>query len=147
MAILRLKKHDINTLQDVLRLFYNSQSNQEQMIKYLSDDKNYILIHKEDQQVTGFAYGYELQRFDGKKNMLYVHQVEVLPEFRNQGIGKQLMQEFIKLASLNKCGRIFLITNKSNESAINLYRSVKGKTPSEDDIVFVIEDYLNTVDG
>jgi len=71
--------------------------------------------------------------------MMYIHQVEVLPEFRQKGIGKQLMEGFIELCKNNNCGRLFLITNKSNVAALTLYERSGGKAPSEDDIVFTFE--------
>lgn len=65
--------------------------------------------------------------------MMYMHQVEVIPDYRQLGIGKKLMEAFINLCEENDCERLFLI--KSNEAAINFYNSIGGKTFHDDDIL------------
>jgi len=139
MAIQRLKYKDLDTAMEVIKAFFTREFNQDSMTKFLSSDKNYMLVYRIEDKVAGFAYGYELQRFDGRKNMMYMHQVEVLPEFRKGGIGRKLMEGFIEICKNNDCQRLFLITNKSNTAAVTLYERSGGKAPSDDDIVFTFE--------
>lgn len=139
MTIQRVRLENIDTAMEVVKVFFNRESNEESMIKFLSDDMNYMLIYKIDDRISGFAYGYELQRFDGRKNMMYIHQVEVLPAYRQRGIGKQLMEGFVEICKNNNCSRLFLITNKSNTPAVTLYESSGGKAQNQDDIVFTFE--------
>jgi ribosomal protein S18 acetylase RimI-like enzyme len=139
MSIHRVRENEIDTVAEVLKKFFTRESTEEQMKKFLCDEKNYMLVCKVGDELAGFAYGYELQRFDGRKNMMYMHQVEVVPQFQRQGIGTKLIEAFITICKDRDCGRLFLITNKSNMPAINLYKSSGGRAPSKDDVVFVYE--------
>lgn len=136
MSVYRLNKNDKETAMEITQLFFHRETTMQDVNQFLTGENNYLLIYRYKDNIAGFAYGYELQRFDGRNNMMYMHQVEVLPEFRQLGIGKKLMEGFMEICKENGCGRLFLITNKSNESAVALYNSVGGETPHEDDIVY-----------
>lgn len=139
MTIYRLTESDATKAVEAALLFFQKETTLEQVKTFLSDPKNYMFISEHNNEMTGFAYGYELQRFDGRKNMMYMHQVEVLPAHRKKGIGKQLMEHFIKACNQNDCERLFLITNKSNLPAVTLYNSVGGKTHHDDDILYTFQ--------
>lgn len=136
MAVSRLNKGDIHKVFEVLNLFFNREASIEQIEAFLVNDHNYLLVYEHENKVVGFAYGYELQRFDGRGNMMYMHQVEVHYEFRQKGIGRKLMESFIEICKRRDCDRLFLITNKSNIPAITLYHSVGGTTPHDDDLLY-----------
>lgn len=139
MSVYRLKKNDTDIVMKVTQLFFHRETTIQNVNDFLSGENNYLLIYWYKEKIAGFAYGYELQRFDGRRNMMYMHQVEVLPKYRQLGIGKKLMEGFIEECKSNGCSRLFLITNKSNAPAIALYNSVSGKAQNEDDIVYTIK--------
>ncbi|MCD8509030.1 MAG: GNAT family N-acetyltransferase [Bacillus sp. (in: Bacteria)] len=136
MSVYRLTINDKEIGRKVEQLFFDKEAYIKNVTDYLAGENNYLFVYLYRDEVAGFAYGYELQRFDGRKNMMYMHQVEVLPQYRQLGIGKQLMEAFILICQNKDCSRLFLITNKSNAPAIALYDSVGGKTLHEDDIVY-----------
>ncbi|MFN7249879.1 MAG: GNAT family N-acetyltransferase [Anaerobacillus sp.] len=136
MSVYRLTKSDTDIGIEVTRLFFDREATKQDVNNFLSDENNYLLIYRYKDDLAGFAYGFELQRFDGRKNMIYLHQVEVLPKFRQLGIGKELMEAFIEICKDKNCSRLFLITNKSNEQAVALYNSVGGRTLHDDDVVY-----------
>ncbi len=47
----------------------------------------------------------------------------VAPGYRKRGVGKQLLDEIIRIARENKCDSIFLEVRESNEPARSLYDS------------------------
>ncbi|UCZ53454.1 GNAT family N-acetyltransferase [Bacillus shivajii] len=138
MSVYRLTQTDTEKAMKVVELFFNRNASIPQIELFLSGKNNYLLTYEDKHKLVGFAYGYELQRFDGRKNMMYMHQVEVLPEHRKQGIGKKLMKSFIEICKQNDCERLFLITNKSNVPAVTLYNGVGGKTFHDDDILYAV---------
>lgn len=91
-------------------------------MNFLSEEKNHVFAVKVESVVIGFALAYELMRFDGNGNMLYLHQIEVLPEFRNQGMGINLMSHRLEYCKERGFLKLFLISEKSNRSAMALYR-------------------------
>ncbi|MDG5788625.1 GNAT family N-acetyltransferase [Evansella sp. AB-P1] len=136
MAIYRITEKNIDLAKEVTKLFFNTIDSYEQVQLFLSDEKNYLVVYRNNNKIAGFAYGYELQRFDGRKNMMYMHQVEVLHEYRQKGIGKKLMEEFIHICKRRDCEKLFLITNKSNEAAVALYERLGGISPNNDDLLY-----------
>ena len=83
------------------------------------------------------ATAYVLRRMDDKKFELFFYEIGVAEDFRRQGVGKSLIEELKKVAREKRIGEMFVITNKSNVSAMKLYESTGG-TPSAkaDDVVF-----------
>ncbi len=136
MKISRLGLADLNTAVEIMQAFYTRQPSEQAMREYLANEANYLIVCKQNEQVVGFAYGYELQRFDGQGRMMYLHQIEVLPEYRKQGIGRQLISEFIHICKHRNFLRLFMITNKSNKPSVALYSSAGGEAPCDDDVVF-----------
>lgn len=49
---------------------------------FLANPMCLIFACIENNRVIGFAYGYELNRLNNTGNMLYIHEVSVLPELR-----------------------------------------------------------------
>ena len=94
----------------------------------------------ENNCILGFAYGYELNRLDKQGNMLYIHSVDVAPEYQRKGIAKGIFKVLKKICSERDICRIFLITEKSNIPANNLYKTTGGIAAHEDDIVYTFNE-------
>lgn len=139
MDIRRLNRENVKEVIDMVETFRSVITNKKKAIEFLNDEKNYIIACLDKERVVGFVLGYELQRYDDQNNMMYVHEVNVLSEYRRQGIGKRIMEELKKICNSRDLSKIFLITRKSNIPAISLYTSTKGKSENEDDIVFWYE--------
>lgn len=107
--------------------------------QFLLDSKNWLFACIEQDKIIGFAYGYELNRLDSKGNMLYIHEVGVLPQYHRQGIGRSLIEKLAEItAKLGIC-RFFLSTQKSNLPACALYEKCGGqKNPNQldDDVLY-----------
>ena len=103
---------------------------------FLSNPANWIFACVENDQIIGFAYGYELNRLDGFGNMLYIHEVGVLPEYHRQGIGRQMLDGIKALCKVSGVCRIFLFTQRTNLAACALYESAGGKPAHDDDVTY-----------
>jgi len=103
---------------------------------FLANPMCLIFACIENNRVIGFAYGYELNRLNNIGNMLYIHEVSVLPEFQRQGVGKHILTGVKSLCKLTGICRFFLVTEKSNRAACALYESVGGESAHDDDITY-----------
>lgn len=74
---------------------------------------NWIFTCIEEKQIIRFAYEYELNRLDDKGNMLYIHEVGVLPRYQRQGIGLQTLSDIKNLCNITGICRFFLFTQKT----------------------------------
>ena len=102
---------------------------------FLNDSNNEAFVVVVDHKIVSFAYGCTLNRPDGKK-MFYLHSIDTLKEYRNQGYGTKLMQYVINKAKKNGCYKVFLITNKANKSACCIYEKNGGIAKNDDDVVY-----------
>jgi len=109
---------------------------------FLSDPMNWIFACIQDGRIIGFAYGYELNRLNDAGNMLYIHEVSVLPEFQRQGVGRGILNGIKSLCKLSGICKFFLHTANSNLAACALYESCGGKPAHDDGVAF----FFNVLD-
>ena len=136
------KKLHLSDLQLVLQMnedFRSSFVFEENARQFLSDPMNWIFACIQERKIIGFAYGYELNRLDNKGNMLYIHEVGVLPQYHRQGVGLQLLTGIKNLCKMTGICRFFLITQKHNFAACSLYEKAGGQKTlgsCDDDVTY-----------
>jgi ribosomal protein S18 acetylase RimI-like enzyme len=64
---------------------------------------------------------------DGKNQILFISNVAVHPDFRNQGVASRLIQQVIDYASQSKYSSLWLQVRKENEIAYRIYLSIGFK--------------------
>ena len=80
---------------------------------------------------AGFAlFFFTFSTFVGKPG-LYLEDLYVRPEFRRQGLGRQLLVHLARLAIARGCGRMEWSVLDWNEPALRVYRSI-GAQPMSD---------------
>jgi len=144
MANRSFRKLSISDLQLVLQMEKDFRSEfvcLENARLFLSNPANLIFACIENNRIIGFAYGYELNRLNNTGNMLYIHEVGVLPEYHRQGIGKQLLSGIKSLCKLSGICRFFLFTEKSNIAACALYESAGGEPAHNDDVTYFFNNF------
>lgn len=133
------KKFGISDLHLVIGMendFRNGFVCEDNVRQFLLNPQNWIFTCIESERIIGFIYGYELNRLNDIGNMLYIHEVGVLPDFQRQGIGKQLFENIKILCKLTGICKFFLNTQKSNIAACGLYESVGGLADHDDSISY-----------
>lgn len=114
--------------------------------QFLLNPMNCIFTCIEEKQIIGFAYGYELNRLDDKGNMLYIHEVGVLPRYQRQGIGLEILTEIKNLCRIRRICRFFLFTQKHNVAACALYEKAGGEKTSStknDDVTYFFNKFID----
>ena len=105
---------------------------------FLECPENLAFISGNDEEITGFIYGYSLTSLD-EKPQLFVYSVEVLPKFQNMGIGSKLFQYVVDYSRENSYSECFVITDKGNKPACRVYEKAGGRNDFDDEIVYVIK--------
>lgn len=135
----KLTLSDLDLVLQMERDFRSGFVVEENARQFLLNPNNWIFACIEDKRVIGFAYGYELNRLDSKGNMLYIHEVGILPEYQRQGIGLQILTSIKNLCKLTGICRFFLFTQKLNSAACLLYEKAGGEKTSDgqdDDVTY-----------
>ncbi len=141
------RKLQIKDLDMVLRMNNDFRENfihKENAMHFLGNPMNWIIACIQNNQIIGFAYGYELNRLDSKGNMLYIHEVGVLPGYQRQGIGLQLLSCIRDICKLTGICRFYLITYRHNYAACALYEKaggIKSYEAQDDEIVYYFTDF------
>jgi ribosomal protein S18 acetylase RimI-like enzyme len=92
-----------------------------------------------DGEFAGFLYAYELARLEREAPMMFLYSIDVLPERREKGVGKKLIEKLKSVCAGRGFMKMYVITGEENEAAVRLYESVGGKRQAEDDVIFVWE--------
>ncbi|MDX1968330.1 MAG: GNAT family N-acetyltransferase [Planctomycetaceae bacterium] len=87
---------------------------------------------------VGLAVCFEGFSTFAAKPLINVHDLAVLPEFRNQGLGRQLLEAVADVARERGCCKVTLEVRGDNESAKRLYERC-GFGPWDDVTLFVAQ--------
>lgn len=135
---LRFSRAAAQDLKSIIKLIINDplahkrESNLNEYSKYqnayqhiLNDPKAYLLVGRIKDQVVAVA------QINFIPNLTYqggtraqVEGVRVDEQFRNQGIGKKLMQKAITLAKQQQCSLVQLTTDKQRPEALRFYKDL-----------------------
>jgi GNAT superfamily N-acetyltransferase len=100
-----------------------------------------VLLGELDQKPIGFAlFFHNFSTFTGKRG-LYLEDIFVLPEHRNNGYGKLFFSELAKTAKERDCGRMEWICLDWNEPSIQFYKTRIGAIPLDEWTVYRIQSH------
>ena len=114
----------IQALAEYEKLAHAVTGNAEALSEHLFGSRSYIeaILAEYPGQVVGFAlFFFNYSTFLTQPG-IYLEDLFVLPEYRQQGIGKAILTHLAKLALERNCGRLEWSVLDWNESAIAFYR-------------------------
>lgn len=123
----------INELAEFEKLNSPDKSAQRRLIKdaFSKNPPFKILLAEVDSKIAGYSfYFFTYSSFKAKKT-LYLEDIFVAENFRNNGIGKLFFNELIKIAKKNNCGGMEWIVLDWNINAIKFYERLGAKDRQE----------------
>lgn len=88
----------------------------------LKNKNNIVLVALvEDNTVVGGLVAYELQKFEQEHSEIYLYDLAVLEEFRNQGIATKLIDLLKELGSKRGASVVFVQADNEDAPAVALY--------------------------
>ena len=106
--------------------------------EFLSDPRHHIAVASDQDVVVGFASAIHYIHPD-KPAELWVNEVGVAPTHQRQGIGKAILQFLFAHGRLLGCKSAWVLTERTNEPAIGLYRACGGEEPEDETVMFSFE--------
>jgi undecaprenyl-diphosphatase len=94
-----------------------------------------VFIAEYENKAVGYAIFFHNYSTFLSQLGIYLEDIYVKKEYRNQGIGKSIFQELVKVAAERNCGRIEWAVLDWNEPSINFYKKI-GAVPIKDWIIF-----------
>lgn len=115
------KKTDILQLVSLENLSFSyDQLTKKQFTKFISDEKNLILVLEIDKKIAGYSLVFF--RKNSKKTRMY--SLCIHPDFKGMGLGKKLMIEVFERLKRKKVESVKLEVKTNNIVGINLYESL-----------------------
>jgi GNAT superfamily N-acetyltransferase len=91
----------------------------------------FALIARASGEPAGFAlYFFNVSTFAGRRG-LYLEDLYVRPQFRQKGLGRQLLARLARIAVDQRCGRMEWAVLDWNETALRVYRAIGAQPMSE----------------
>ena len=132
-----LEKQDLELMLDFVD-DENTKYSIEKLKKFIENKNDLGFIAKKNNKIVGFAFGYILQKPDGRK-AFYLDAIDVMIEYQGKGYGTGLISFARDYAKSIGCYEIFLITNRSNISACKCYEKAGGINDADDEVVYVYD--------
>ncbi len=90
-----------------------------------------VLLAEIGERAVGYAfYFFTYSSFLAKKT-LYLEDIYISNDFRGLGIGKQMIQHLLKIASGSNCGRMEWVVLDWNKNAIDFYENLGARELKE----------------
>lgn len=105
--------------------------------EFLSSERNYLVTALSEGQPVGLVLAYRLMRVDRDQDMMLFYEIVVDEENREHGIGSLLINELKKICKEEGIMKMWVLTNRSNVAAVELYKKTGGiESASSDEVSF-----------
>ena len=108
--------------------------------EFLNDPRHHLAVALDDGLVVGMASAVHYLHPD-KPTELWINEVGVAPTHWRQSIGQRLVKALLQLGRELGAKEAWVLTERDNTAAINLYQSTGGVNESNDTLMFTF--YLN----
>ena len=103
--------------------------------EFLADPRHHIVVAVSEGIVIGFASAVHYIHPD-KPPELWINEVGVADAHQGKGVGKAIMNELLRLGKQLGCVNAWVLTDRSNEAANRLYKSVGGNIAEGDTVMY-----------
>jgi len=124
--IRKFNKSDLGEMYEMIRelaIFEKAPEKVTNSVSQMEEEMDYFecfIVENEEKEIIGMAlYYYVYYTWVGKS--MYLDDLVVREKYRNQGIGKELLNKIIGEAKENNCKRLRWQVLDWNEKAIDLY--------------------------
>jgi aminoglycoside 3-N-acetyltransferase I len=136
IVIERVSHIDPQTLDQMNADFSDDQWTMKRVAEFLSDPNNVLIAAKAAHRIVGLSIAHRLARLDSQRAQVLLYEIDVLADFQRRGIASAMIERLKELAWQAGACEVWVVTNKSNEAAMQLYRSTGGIAKCDDDVVF-----------
>ena len=106
---------------------------------FLNDPRHRLVVAMDERVVVGFISAVIYVHPDKAKPELWINEVGVSPSHQGRGIGKMLLQRMLETSQQAGCSEAWVLTERTNDAAIGLYRSLHGIEEVPDPVMFTFK--------
>jgi ribosomal protein S18 acetylase RimI-like enzyme len=120
-----LRRGDDGILMNVAADVFDNPIDAHLTREFLEDPRHHIAVAIDDGLVVGFASAVHYIHPD-KRPELWINEVGLAPTHRRRGLGKAVLNALFEAGLAHNCSVAWVLTDRSNASAMALYSSVGG---------------------
>ncbi|MBL7974630.1 MAG: GNAT family N-acetyltransferase [Candidatus Kapabacteria bacterium] len=131
--VLRLTNTDTSFIQSLIDDFLTCEESPtiNHLANALQDDRTYLYVAKTDEQIVAYCLGYKFPSIYSAHYLAYLYDIEVLQEFRKNGIGKALISELKEQLTKDNVNELWLGTSTDNISGQALFSKTGAEKSNE----------------
>lgn len=131
--VLRLTYIDTSLIQNLIDDFLTSEESPtvEHLTNTLQDDRTYLYVAKIDLQIIGYCLVYKFPSIYSAHNLAYLYDIEILKEFRQNGIGRALIIKLKEQLTKDNVSELWLGTATDNISGQALFAKTGAEKSNE----------------
>ena len=126
---------DLDILRDAREDVFDGPLRLERAREFLSDERHHIAVALTDDRIVGFASAVHYVHPD-KEPELWIAEVGVVPDHRRSGIATRLLDALRGHARELGCTEVWVLTERANTPAMELYRRADGHESTDDVVLF-----------
>jgi ribosomal protein S18 acetylase RimI-like enzyme len=103
--------------------------------EFLSDPRHHLVAAIDDGVIVGFASAVHYVHPDKPAPEMWINEVGVATTHRGRGAAKAIMQRLLEVAREIGCAEAWVLTDRTNEAALRLYKGSGGIEASGDHVM------------
>jgi ribosomal protein S18 acetylase RimI-like enzyme len=132
IAIKILNYNDIDILRNIDPDVFDDALDLQRAEEFLADPRHHLAVAIDDRLVVGFVSAVHYVHPDKPHPEMWINEVSVAETHRRQGLGKRLMNAVFDVGRELGCAEAWVLTDRENTAAMNLYSAVGNpETPSD----------------
>lgn len=135
MEIVELNLENVSLLRNVADEVFDNPIESEWVAAFAECPRHCMVLAVFEITVVGMASAVEYFHPD-KRPQLWINEVGVAPGYRNQGIGRQLMNSLLEIGERRGCSCAWIGTEPENAAARKCYESTRKPLPAEDFVLY-----------
>jgi ribosomal protein S18 acetylase RimI-like enzyme len=120
-----LQRGDDSILMKVAAEVFDNPIDADLTREFPEDPRHHIAVAIDDGLVVGFASSFHYIHPD-KRPELWINEVGLAPTHKRRGLGKAVLNALFEVGRAHNCTVAWVLTDRSNVSAMALYSSVGG---------------------
>jgi ribosomal protein S18 acetylase RimI-like enzyme len=134
-----LGPNDSEILSNVAPDVFDDPINFSITLEFLSDPRHRLMVVIDEGVVVGFISAVIYLHPDKTKPELWINEVGVTPSHQGRGIGKMLLRRMLESGQQAGCSDAWVLTERTNNAAMALYRSLGGIEEVPDPAMFTFK--------
>ncbi len=135
MEIKILRPEDAAVLLAVGPDVFDDAVNPRVATEFLNDPRHHLVAAIDRGVIVGFASAVHYVHPDKRSPEMWINEVGVATTHRGRGVARAILQRLLEVARAIGCAEAWVLTDRSNEAALRLYKSSGGIEASGDQVM------------